>query len=454
LVGYRKDVIEYIKTKYLKFLDEIKVKPKHFIPISAREGDNMVISSKKLPWYQGASILEALDDFKKTAAKSEQEFRFPIQDVYKFTGEEDDRRIFSGRVESGSIQVGDDVIFYPSRKESKISSVEGFNLPPQNEAFAGQSTGFCLKTQIYIRPGEIMCKKKDRSPHVSTKFKGNIFWMGRQPLVQNKTYKLKLATQHVPVVLSQVLGVLDASELASIANKSIVDRHDVAECIFETLKPIAFDEVAHIPETGRFVIIDNYEIAGGGIVLAPVYEEVTSLKEHIHRREKAWVRSEINPEKRAKKYQHKSALLVLAGPVDTGKQAIAKALEEELFHRGKFAYFLGVANEILAGGAAASNDKTLNKFQQIQQLGEMSHILTDAGLILITSVSDIDEYELQALKVLNHPHKTLVINVGGSELFKEQSDLNLPANTDPQEAVEKIIVLLNKWIMLDPEYAI
>ena len=230
-----------------------------------------------------------------------------------YTEEGDERRIVAGRVESGSIQVGDEVVFLPSNKRSKIKSIESFNTSVPSEAFAGQSTGFCLETQIYIRPGDLMCKAAEKMSHVATKIKANIFWMGTQPLVVGKTYKLKLTTQHVPVVLSKVLSVLDASALSSVANKTQIDRHDVGECIFETLKPVAFDEVNHISETGRFVIVDNYEIAGGGIVLAPVYEGQSVLSEHIKKREYEWERSDITPEIRAQKYKHKSTLIIIAG---------------------------------------------------------------------------------------------------------------------------------------------
>jgi len=310
-----------------------------------------------------------------------------------------------------------------------------------------------LDTQIYIRPGEIMAKADEKMPHVSTKFKANIFWMGKQPLVEDKNYKLKLASQQVPVVLSEIISVLDASELSSITNKNQIDRHDVAECVLETLKPVAFDEIAQIPETGRFVIVDNYEIVGGGIVLAPVFEEDSALKKHIRSRDFSWERSDITPNKRAFKYQHKSALVVIAGQANTGKIPIAKALEEALFKLGKNTYFLGLSNELLTPGLN-SNDKTLDKMQHIRQLGEFSHIMTDAGLILITSVSDIDDYELDTLKSLNRPNKTLVVNVGANHFSDGCIDLELMQNEDPSQAAQAIVNLLIQSVVLDPEYSI
>ncbi len=453
LVQYQKAVYNRIKEEYGNFLKELNLKPSAFIPISAREGDNMVHLSKRMPWYQRETILEALDSFKMAAAKDEQPLRFPLQDIYRFTEEEDDRRIFAGRIETGRLHVGDEVIFYPSFKQSRVKSIEGFSTNPVQEMAAGQSTGVCLATQIYVKPGEIMCKKLEKAPHLSSKFKANVFWMGRQPMVKNKKYKLKIATLQIPVILHEILSVLDASELSSVKNKSTVDRHDVAECVLETMKPVGFDIVTEISETGRFVIVDQYEIVGGGIILAPVFEGQTSLQEQIQQREQNWQRSEITPDKRFLKHQHKSAFVILTGPADTDKQKIAKALEEELFKLGKFAYFLGISNQLMAA-KDSSQDRTLGKLEQIQQLGEMAHMMTDAGLILLTSISNLDEFELKMMKELNQPNKTFVINVGESHLASSSVDLFIPDQNSLEKSIQEIFKILLKAIALDPEYTI
>ncbi len=457
LVDYDQQVFEEIKAQYLAFLKEINIVPRHVIPVSAREGDNMVTLSDKMPWYQGCSVLGAFDDFAKAAPNDERPFRLPIQDVYKFTQQGDDRRIFAGRVESGWIAAGEEVVFLPSNKTSQIARIEGFNMPPQTEIFAGQSTGVTLKTQVYIRPGEIMCRASDeRKPHVSNKFKANIFWMGQRPLVKDKNYKLKVATQQVPVVLTEIVSVLDASELSSIQNKAQVDRHDVAECVFETLKPIAFDEVAHIPETGRFVIVDNYEISGGGIILAPVFDEETTLSRHVKAREFHWERSNIPTPRRTGRYRHKPALVVITGQQNQRKQDLAKAVEKRLFDEGKHVYFLGVPNEVFFSGENA-NDQTLRKVRYVRQLGEMAHVLTDSGLILLTSVSDLDEYELEMLKALNQPHQTIVVNVGENRFSASTVALSLPEITTASalgRAVDEVVRLVSSRTLPDPEYSI
>lgn len=452
LVGYDEKVFEQIKADYTKFLNEIDLTPKCFIPIAAFHGDNMVDHSKNMPWYKGESILGVLDAFEKAAPKEDQVFRMPVQDIYKFTEEGDDRRIVAGRVETGKIKVGDEIVFLPSGKRNRIKSVEYFNGPKRTQASAGLSAGFTMETEIYIRPGEIMVKPADKQPQVAVKFKANVFWMGKQPLVKNKTYKLKLATQQVPVVVADIVQVLNAAELAA-SRKSHVDRHEVGEIIFETMKPIAFDLVGDIAETGRFVLVDNYEIAGGGIVLSSVLDNSSSLDTHIRKREYGWERSQITPDNRTQKYEHKSAFIIITGKIDTGKQRIAKALEEQLFGLGKNVYFLGVSNRLVLD-THDSKDKTLGKYDALVQLGELAHLMTDAGLILITSITDIDQYELNMLKKLNSPNRVLVINVGDNRLLESGVDLNLVENEDSQAAVAKIVDLLVKAVVLDPEYMI
>jgi bifunctional enzyme CysN/CysC len=453
LVNYDQTVFERIKEDYSKFLAEIDLKPKSFIPIAAYHGENMISPSRHMPWYKEGNVLQVLDSFVKAAPPGLLPFRMPVQDIYKFTEEGDDRRIVAGRVESGTVKTGDSVVFLPSGKKNRIKSIEYFNGPQRTEASAMESVGFTYDTEIYIRPGEVLCKESEKLPHVSNKFRANIFWMGKQPLTQAKTYKLKIATQQVPVIVADIVHVLNAAQLTS-SQKHHVDRHEVAEIVFETLKPIAFDAAGDIAATGRFVLVDNYEIAGGGIILTPVFDNESSLGLHIKKRDYGWERSHITPQLRGMKYKHKSAFIVLAGKIDTGKQRIAKALEEALFNLEKNVYFLGISNR-LALAAQDAKDKTLGKYEALMQLGELAHLMTDAGLILITSITDIDQYELDMLKRLNSPNTTLIVCVGEDDRFAPESiDLVLVENEESETAVKKIVDLLVKAVVLDPEFEI
>jgi bifunctional enzyme CysN/CysC len=154
LVGYSKEAYDSIVTQYQKFLHEIGVTGS-FIPVSGMQGDNIAASSRAMTWYTGPTVLEALDSFKKEPLPVEKEFRMPVQDVYKFTAAGDKRRIVAGTVDSGSIQAGDEVIFYPSGKRSKIKTLEKFNAAVGASFAAGQAAAFTLETQIYIARGQV-----------------------------------------------------------------------------------------------------------------------------------------------------------------------------------------------------------------------------------------------------------------------------------------------------------
>ncbi len=440
LVDYDQQVFEQIEQEYTAFLTKVGIEPSYFLPVSAREGDNVAANTEALAWFQGPTVLQALDRFEKEASPVDQALRFPVQDIYKFTEGSDDRRIIAGRVETGTARTGDEVRFWPSGKTSTIASVEGFNLPAQDRACAGQSTGFTLTEQIYIRPGEMMVRVDQKQPKVGSQLRINIFWMARQPMIKNKRYKLKLATTKVSVWLREVVNVLDASELTTDFNRQQIERHDVAECVLETVRPVAFDLTSEIARTGRFVIIDNYEIAGGGVVLASVENQTTRLTERVQQREKDWQRSGITCANRAMRYNQKSTLVILSGPANGGKKELAKALEEKLFTNGRLVYYLGLSNSLLDSDADV--DASGQRDEIIRRLGEISHMFTDAGLILITTVSGLDDYELEMIETLNRPHDQLVVNVGANNFTHSKVDLQLDDSTDRDGAMGEIERLL------------
>ena len=441
LVGYDQKVFERIKTEYTAFLKNLQIEPVSFIPISGMEGTNMVARGDATPWYQGPTVLEQIDAFAPKAAPLNFPFRLPVQDIYKFTAENDDRRIVTGTIETGRIRAGDAVTFYPSRKKSRVKSVEYFNGPEKKEAAAGEAPGFTLHTQIYIKPGELMVRDDEKPPQVATRFRVNLFWMGHAPMVKGKNYKLKLGAARVPVKLVEVLNVLDASELSSVTNKQQVDRHDVAECVLETAKPVAFDVAGEIERTGRLVVVDNYEIAGAGIILAPISDEDSTLKEHIRRREALWRPSAIESKLRAASYRHRAKFVVITGESAAAGERVAHALEKELFLGNFKAYYLGISN-VERGLDADLGAITEIDTEQVRRIGELARIMTDAGLIFITSLPGIDEHDLRTLELLNQPHEILVVNVGENRFDSYTPHLVLPENIKDAIAAERIMHLL------------
>lgn len=445
LMGYSQEVFERVKGEYLEFLKQIKVQPLDFIPISARQGDNLVELSTRMPWFHGLPVLKIMDSLEKEKQRQHQPFRFPLQGIYKFTEDGDDRRIFAGTVETGNIHVGDEVIFLPSNKRSQIESIEGFNVPPKEEIKAGYATGFTLKTQIYIKPGEIMCKLAEKRPQVGTTFKANIFWMGKKPMPPSKKYKMKLATNRATVFLRKIENVLDASDLSNI-QKQEIDRHDVAECILQTLKPISYDISRELEATGRFVIIDNYEIVGGGIITESISDKELFTEDYVTRSEKRWEKGNIDHLTRSERFHQKPLLILFSGESASFQQQLAKALEDELFRDGRNVYYLGLAN--LANGPDASLSSNAEKRDEIiHRLGELAHFFIDAGMIFITNVPGLDESELESLKwnghdiVLIHIDQDSLEDSNEALYFSHQEDVGNILETIKKRLLQKGIIL-------------
>jgi bifunctional enzyme CysN/CysC len=212
LVNRDMRVFARIREEYSAFLREVNITPIDFVPICAREGENIAERAVWAPEMR--TVLEHIDAFVKESEREKQPFRFPVQDVYKFTENGDDRRIFAGTVETGSVQAGDEIVFLPSQKRSWIASIEAFNVPQRQQARAGEAIGFTLTDELYVRPGEIMCKIGEQEAITSSCFRANVFWMGKAPLIKNKKYRLKLATLRATVRLLEIVNVLDASDLS------------------------------------------------------------------------------------------------------------------------------------------------------------------------------------------------------------------------------------------------
>ena len=164
LVNYEKLVFEKIRLEYSEFLNKINIEPISFIPVSAREGDNIARPSRKMGWYKKKTVLNQVDDFQRNPSLENLPFRLPVQDIYKFTRHDDNRRIIAGTIATGSVSIGDEVEFLPSRKVSSINTIENFNTEKYTTSRAGEATGFTLDTQIYIRPGELMVKREEKQP--------------------------------------------------------------------------------------------------------------------------------------------------------------------------------------------------------------------------------------------------------------------------------------------------
>lgn len=361
LVDYSEERYDEIVEQFNKFLNNLNIYPMGYIPISAFLGDNVASKSGKMPWYNGNSILESMDKIKKEKGIEHKSLRFPIQDIYKF----DSRRIIAGRIESGSLSVGDEVVFCPSGKTTRVKSLE-FWQEKDNKAqvSAGMSVGITVEDEFYNKRGEVIVHKDDISI-TSNSFNANIFWLGKEPLKKVKKYKLKIATQEVEVQIEEIKKVIDAATLEYKENAEVVNKNDVAEVTIKSKSLICFDTFNKNEVMGRFVIIDNYNTSGGGIILG----EAEALKNDIET-----VKSIINPIERESRMGQRGKVIWITGLDNEINSKIAVKLEKKLFDDGKKVYYLNTNN--LSGGIMD------NKVNAVANFAKM---FSDNGLVTIVS---------------------------------------------------------------------
>ncbi len=381
LVGFSADRFHAIETEYRAWLRNVGVEPRIFLPLSAREGDNVARRSPQMPWWKGPTVLEALDAFEVAAPAENQSLRFPIQDIYRF----DERRILAGRVESGTLRVGDRLTFFPGNKSSVVKTIERWNAPSSDLASTGESIGITLTEQLFVERGNVAAH--DSAPPLELNhFKARVFWLGREPLRPGRKYRLKLATQEAECEIQSIDRVLDASTLATLpaANgKPAVGRHEVGELTVRTRKLIAFDPVSQLVPTGRFVLVDGFDVAGGGIVVDDVYPRRT-LSTDLKAENLFWSHGKVTHAHRTRRNGHPGVVVWLTGLSGSGKSTLATELERELFHAGKHAYVLDGDN-VRHGLNSDLGFSPRDRKENIRRLGEVAKLLADAGVITITA---------------------------------------------------------------------
>ncbi len=449
LMAYQREVFKRISEEYSDFLSHLNMDDACYVPVSGQGGDNIAIPSRHMKWYQRETVLEILDRFSKEKPPLDKPFRMPVQAVYKFTDNGDNRRIVAGTIHTGAVRQGDEIIFYPSGKKGRVKSIEAFNKPLQDEATAGYATGFTLNEQIYVTRGEIATKTNEMRPKVASRLRVSLFWLGKEPMTQDKEYLLKVGTARIPMRLEEIHRVMDASDLRLIERKERIERHDVAECTLMLRTVAAFDLAEEMAATSRFVVVDGYEICGGGIVQKELQDQQTWLRDKVLLRNIKWEQSIISQEQREEKYHQRSTMILITGEKDSGKKPIAKRLEASLFAEGKIVYFLGIGN-VLYGVDADIKGKEEHRKEHLRRLAEVAHILLDAGVILIVTAIELTQEDLELIKTTVHPDKIETIWVGEKVTTDIAFDLKIPTIKDPEAAIQEIIAMLQEKGILLP----
>ena len=401
LVNYDRGRFEAIRQEYTSFLAQVGLEPTGFIPVSARQGDNISRKSANMPWYSGPTVLEALDSFNKEKPLDDRPFRMPVQDIYRFTRFGDSRRIIAGTVSSGRARVGDEIVFYPSGKSSTIQTIETLAGSTPTDITSGQAVGFTLSQQVYITRGEVAVRVGEPRPAVTRRLRVSLFWMGNDPLVNGKSYLIKLGTARTGFRVEKILRVMDSADLEDAPQKEQVSKHAMADCILLLDHAIALDRAERSPGTGRFVIVDGYEIRGGGIVLEELEDPETPARDEVLWRNAHWILGDVTQEDRAERYHQRPCLVIITGKKGTGRKKLARALEARLFHMGNAVYYLGMGSVVYGVDADIhGHSDSKDRHEHIRRLAEIANIFLDAGIILIITAVELIQADLELFRVI------------------------------------------------------
>ena len=365
-----------VESEYRNFLVDLSLAARAFIPASARQGENVAGRSEKMAWYRGPTVLEALDLLEPQKADVDLPLRFCVQDVYRF----DERRIVAGRIETGTLRVGDELVFSPANKSSMIASIERWNAPAHGPAIAGDSIGITLSEQIFIERGYVASHETD-TPIETNRFHADLFWIVREPLRIGRPYNLRLATQEVKCQVASIEQIMNSSTLETkIDKREQLERNEVGRLMIETRGPLVIDNHDRIPSLGRFVIVDDDEICGGGTIFGGVYTDRSVAKsQNIF-----WSEGKITAHERALRSGHRGAVVWFTGLSGAGKSTIAQALERELFSRAMQTYVLDGDN-IRHGLNANLGFAPEDRVENIRRVSEVAKLMADAGAVVITA---------------------------------------------------------------------
>jgi len=395
LVNHRQERFDKVCSDYTEFLAKLGIEPLHFIPISAKLGLNITKNSPELSWHKGPAILEALESMEIAVPAEGLPLRFVLQDIYRF----DERRILAGRIETGSLRVGEEIMFWPDGKKSRIKSIEAWNAKqPPLAASVGESVAITLEEQIFVERGQIG-SQPGQGPAEGREIKASLFWLQADPLVLNVPFTLKLGTQSVEARLVEITRVLDSSTLEPLAGSpGIIHKNEVADVRIRARKPLAFDRHERINESGRFVIVTGKRIGGGGIIREAEYAGDNAITSD----NLTWTVSPVTREARAEHLGHRGTIVWLTGLSGSGKSTLATGLEYQLHRRGVASFILDGDN-LRHGLGANLGFSPEDRSENIRRAGEAAKLMAEAGLVVICSL--ISPYRADRKRVREICHR-------------------------------------------------
>ncbi|MGE3918840.1 MAG: adenylyl-sulfate kinase, partial [Hyphomicrobiaceae bacterium] len=377
-VGWDEGRFRAIEAELGGYLGHLGLVPERFVPVAARDGGNIVARASEGSWHAGPTLIEAIDQFEPSRLARDPTLRLPVQDVYKF----DDRRIVCGRVESGAIHVGDDILFQPSGKIAKVATVEVWPARKAGDSLrsveAGRPAAITLDREIFVERGEVAMPVSAKLSGVRG-FEARIFWLGTKPLVVGSRLKLKLGTAEAQARIAAIKTVVDTGSLEK-AERSEIERNQVAEIGLELATAVTAELAETGSPLGRFVLEVEGRIAGGGIVLALESDAARKVSSNV-----TAVESAVTVEERVSAHGHRGAVVWLTGLPSAGKSTVAKGLERRLFDKGRNVVLLD-GDTLRTGLNGDLGFTPEDRAENVRRTGEVAALLAKNGIIALVAL--------------------------------------------------------------------
>ena len=386
LVDWSQEVFDRITEDYAEFAQKLGVEDLTFIPISALKGDNVVDESENMPWYHGSTLLHHLDHVNVGSHRNLVDFRFPVQYVIR---PDQDYRGYAGRVASGTIRSGEEIMVLPSGQRTSIKSVDTFDGPVE-EALTGDSVALTTADELDISRGDMIVRPLNL-PVVATEIDAMLCWMSDEPMKGGTQYWFRQTTREAKAFISRVVYKIDVDTLHR-EDVEAFGFNDIGRVQIQTAAPIFFDRYEMNRETGSFILIDphtNNTVAVG--MIRGTVRSAEKLAEQLH--EAASVEREASPdvvwegwnvplEAREEKNGHAAAVVWFTGLSGSGKSSIARELEQMLFAEGCQTMLLDgdQVRHGLNGDLGFSPDA---RKENIRRVGEVANLFYLQGNIVI-----------------------------------------------------------------------
>jgi bifunctional enzyme CysN/CysC len=394
LVDYSQTVFDNIHQDYLDFTTRLQIPDIQFIPLSALKGDNIVDSGINMDWYHGPSVMSLLETIPATADRNFVDFRFPIQTVSRPNL---DFRGFAGRLASGIIRVGEEVIALPSRKTSRVKTIETMG-GAVDYAFPPQSIMLTLEDEIDLSRGDMLVRTNNQ-PHVERHFESMLVWMDESPLDISKQFIIKHTTQKLKARIDTIRYAVDVNTLKR-SEASDLQLNQIGRTVLTTPRPLLFDSYRKNRQTGSFILIDA--LTHNTVAVGMIIDRVSSEQLPTKITSKAGTEidhSLISQSDREKQLGQKAMTYWITGLHASGKNELAYHLEQKLFEQGKTVVVLDGNTIRSALNRELGFDKA-DRDENLRRVAEMAKLLNDQGIIVIAAFLSPDQDTRQQIKTI------------------------------------------------------